>query len=202
MTLYAGQSIGLLGGSFNPAHKGHMHVALCGLRQLQLDHIWWMTSPQNPLKKAQPAYEKRAASVTALGLPYRMRLTHIERKFNTHYTIDLIRTIQNRMPDTRFVFLMGADNFAQLPQWKDWQMIMKRLPIAVIARPGMAGRTQIRPRLGRAARQFSQARMDENQASFLQYSSAPAWTYLTPPLNGLSSTKLRNIKNGHSQTDR
>ena len=185
--LYDGLSIGLFGGSFNPAHAGHLHVAECGLRELALDRIWWMVSPQNPLKPKQPSYDSRIATINALGLKPRMEISHIERDFGTNYTIDMIRKAQVRFPRTRFVFLMGADNFAQLPQWKAWQEIAARVPIAVIARPGDG----VKPRLSKTARMLSRYRLPEEHAQILQYLQPPHWTFLTPPLNSLSSSTIR-----------
>ena len=99
--LYDGLSIGLFGGSFNPAHEGHLHVAECGLRELALDRIWWMASPQNPLKPKQPSYESRVKTVEALKLKPRMEISHIEQKFGTNYTIDMICKVQERFSRTR-----------------------------------------------------------------------------------------------------
>ena len=185
--LYDGLSIGLFGGSFNPAHAGHLHVAECGLRELALDRVWWMVSPQNPLKLKQPNYDSRVATVNALGLKPRMEISHMERDFGTNYTIDMIRKAQVRFPRTRFVFLMGADNFAQLPKWKDWQEIAASVPIAVIARPGDG----VKPRLSKTARMLSRYRLPEEHAQILQYLQPPHWTFLTPPLNSLSSSTIR-----------
>lgn len=185
---YDNLSIGLFGGSFNPAHTGHLHVAECGLRELALDRIWWMVSPQNPLKPKQPSYESRVKTVKALGLPPRMDISHMERDFGTNYTIDLIKRAQTRYPQTRFVFLMGADNFAQLPKWKDWQDIAARMPIAVIARPTGG----VKPRLSKTAQMLADYRLAEEHSHMLQYFPAPVWTFLTPPLNSLSSTAIRN----------
>lgn len=185
--LYDGLSIGLFGGSFNPAHSGHFHVAQCGLRNLALDRIWWMVSPQNPLKPKQPSYESRVQTVETLGLGPRMEISHLEREFRTNYTIDMIRKAQLRFPRTRFVFLMGADNFAQLPKWKAWQEIFSRVPIAVIARPGDG----VKPRLSKTARMLANYRLPEDQSHILQYLAPPHWTFLTPPLNSQSSSAIR-----------
>ena len=189
------RSIGLFPGSFHPAHAGHLHVAQAGLKQLALDEIWWIPSPQNPLKKTQPAYEDRAASVNRLGLPPRMRLSHIERERGTNKTIDLLKGFEQRGDQNRYVLMIGADNFGQLPKWVDWQEIIQRIPIAVIARPSKTGLVNIRPRLGQAARQYEQARVDEKDAHILQWMGAPAWCYLTLPMNPLSSTQIR-VQNG------
>ena len=185
--LYDGLSIGLFGGSFNPAHAGHLHVAECGLRELALDRIWWMVSLQNPLKPKQPSYESRVKTVSALGLTSRMEISHIERDWGTNYTIDMIRKAQICFPRTRFVFLMGADNFAQLPKWKNWQEIATRVPIAVIARPGDG----VKPRLSKTAHMLREYRLPEEQSHILQYLQPPHWTFLTPPLNSLSSSAIR-----------
>lgn len=185
--LYDGLSIGLFGGSFNPAHEGHLHVAECGLRELALDRVWWMVSPQNPLKPKQPSYDSRVKTVEALRLNSRMDISHMERDFGTNYTIDMIRKAQMRFPRTRFVFLMGADNFSQFTKWKNWQEIAARMPIAVIARAGDG----LKPRLSKTARLYADKRLPEEQSHILQYLQPPLWTFLTPPLNSLSSTAIR-----------
>ena len=180
-------SVGLFGGSFNPAHGGHIHVARAGLRQLQLDEIWWLVSPQNPLKPEQPSWKSRAETVRNLPLPPNMHVSDIELKYDTQYTVDLLTTLKARQRDTQFVFMMGADNLLQLPKWRAWQTIMETVPIAVIARPG----SPIRARLGQAARQYDFARIGEDQAHTLKDSHSPAWTYLTLPLDKRSSSAIR-----------
>ena len=181
------RSVGLFGGSFNPAHGGHLHVARAGLRQLQLNEIWWLVSPQNPLKPQQPSWESRAQTVRDLPLPPNMRVSDVELKYRTQYTIDLINTLQTRERDINFVFMMGADNLLQLPKWREWQSIIQSIPIAVIARPG----SPLRARLGQAARQYADARIPEDQAHTLKDRPAPAWTYLTLPLDKRSSSAIR-----------
>ena len=181
------KSIGLFGGSFNPAHGGHLHVAKAGLRQLQLDEIWWLVSPQNPLKPEQPSWDIRAETVRNLPLPPKMCVSDIELRYGTQYTVDLLRTLKSRERDATFVFMMGADNLLQLPKWRDWDIIMDIIPIAVIARPG----SPIRARLGQAARQYAHARISEDEAHTLKNRGGPAWTYLTLPLDKRSSSAIR-----------
>ena len=200
---YTGQTIGLFGGSFNPAHTGHLHVAECGLQCLDLDKIWWMVSPGNPLKTDQPPYEERVATVKALnngqGLPPHMQISHMEQEFGTRYTVDTLRQAIKRWPRTHFVFLMGADNLQQLTKWRGWREIMETVPIAVIARnnnkPGSKPSDTLKARLSQAARTYSYARIPESQAHTLAHHKAPAWTYLTPPMNALSSTAIRRARN-------
>ncbi|PHR57410.1 MAG: nicotinic acid mononucleotide adenylyltransferase [Robiginitomaculum sp.] len=192
------QTIGLFGGSFNPAHQGHLHVANCGLQQLGLDQIWWMVSPQNPLKPKQPPYEQRVATVDALGLPPRMHISHMEMEFGTNYTVQTLRRAKKRWPRHRFVFLMGADNLRQLPQWRGWREIMESVPIAVIARPEQKTSDTLKARLSQAARSYDHARIPESQAHALVWHDAPAWTYLTPPMSTLSSSAIRAAKDGET----
>ena len=133
--------IGLLGGSFNPAHGGHRAISLFVARALRLDEVWWLVSPGNPLKPkagmAPLAARVHSARVQARRAP--IRVTAIERELGTRYTVDTLAAIDRRYPKREFVWLMGSDNLAQFHRWKDWRGIARRMPIAVIARPGYDG---------------------------------------------------------------
>lgn len=130
--------IGLLGGSFNPAHGGHRRISLFALQALALDEVWWMVSPGNPLKPeaGMAPLAARYASARRQSRNARIRVTAIERELGTRYTADTLRALRRRYPKRRFVWLMGADNLAQFHKWKDWRAIARYMPIAVIARPG------------------------------------------------------------------
>lgn len=184
-----GMRIGLLGGSFNPAHEGHLHVSLVAGRRLRLHAVWWLVSPQNPLKPANDTadYDKRLAAAAALARHPRIVVSDLEARLGTRYTADSLRALKARFPAVHFVWLMGADNLAQLPRWKDWQEIMCLVPVAVIDRPGYALKAQ----LGKAAERFRQARLPEEQARALPCADPPAWTYLHAKLNPLSATEIR-----------
>jgi nicotinate-nucleotide adenylyltransferase len=136
-----GRRIGLLGGSFNPAHGGHRRVSLFAKTALGLDEVWWMVSPGNPLKSASDmgplAARFASAVVEARRAP--IRVTAIERELGTRYTTDTLKALSRRYPKHRFVWLMGADNLAQFHLWKDWRGLARTMPIAVIARPGYNG---------------------------------------------------------------
>lgn len=186
-----GLKIGLFGGSFNPAHDGHLHLAQTALTSLNLDEVWWLVSPQNPLKPQHPSYETRADTVKSLPLARRMKLSRLEIDNGTQFTVDMVRKAQQLHPNKRFVFLMGADNFSQFPKWKSWREIMASMPIAIIARPSKAGEPQFKARLGQAARMYRGARISEAQSHILPTLKAPAWTYITAPLNRLSSSAIR-----------
>lgn len=130
--------IGLLGGSFNPAHAGHRRISLFALDDLGLDEIWWLVSPGNPLKPAagMAPLAMRVASARRQSRGARIRVTAVERELGTRYTVDTLRALARRYSRVSFVWLMGADNLAQFHRWRDWRGIARAMPIAVIARPG------------------------------------------------------------------
>ena len=139
--------IGLLGGSFNPAHGGHRRISLFALRALGLDAVWWLVSPGNPLKPraGMARLAARLASARKQARHARIVPTQVERELGTRYTADTLRKLTARYPRHRFVWLMGADNLAQFHQWKDWRGIARAMPIAVIARPGYDGPARASP---------------------------------------------------------
>jgi nicotinate-nucleotide adenylyltransferase len=141
---------GLLGGSFNPAHGGHRAISLHAMEALGLDELWWLVSPGNPLKpkKGMAPLPARLASAQAAARRSRIRATAIEAQLGTRYTIDTLRILVRRYPQHRFIWLMGADNLAQLPRWRDWRNIARLMPIAVIARPGYEGRARATRAMG------------------------------------------------------
>lgn len=133
-----GLKTGLLGGSFNPAHRGHRGITLAAIRALALDEAWWLVSPGNPLKpeKGMAPLAARLTSARRMARHAPIRATTIETRLGTRYTIDTLRKLKARYPKRRFVWLMGADNLAQFHRWRDWRRIARQVPIAVIARPG------------------------------------------------------------------
>jgi nicotinate-nucleotide adenylyltransferase len=139
--------IGLLGGSFNPAHGGHRRISLFAMQALGLDEVWWLVSPGNPLKPAtgMASLSARAASARAQARRAPIRVTAIERDLGTRYTVDTLRALVRRWPKYRFVWLMGADNLAQLHRWRDWRRLARAMPIAVIARPGYDAQAIVSP---------------------------------------------------------
>ncbi|WP_372887856.1 nicotinate-nucleotide adenylyltransferase, partial [Shimia sp.] len=151
-----GQVVGLLGGSFDPPHAGHAHVTREALKRFGLDRVWWLVSPGNPLKARGPArLERRIAACHEVMAHPRVEITDVEAGLGTRYTAETIAALQARHPGMRFVWLMGADNLAQLHQWKDWQEIMFRVPVGVLARPG----ERVEGRAAKAAQVFRGARL-------------------------------------------
>lgn len=186
--LHDGMRVGIYGGSFDPVHRAHRHVASTALKRLDLDRVWWMVSPGNPLKAHAPAsLETRAEAIrTAMPEP-RHVISTLEARLNTRTTIDLITHLQQRYPRVHFVWIMGADGLANFHRWKDWQAIAGRMPICVVARPGAA----IKARLSPAARFLASARKHDSQAKSVVLGSPPGWTYLTEPLHAEASRLLR-----------
>ena len=139
--------VGLLGGSFNPAHGGHRRISLFALDEIGLDEVWWLVSPGNPLKPAHgmAPLEARVAAATRMSRRAPIRVTAIERAFGTRYTSDTLRALGKRYPKTEFVWLMGSDNLAQFHRWHEWREIARSMPIAVIARPGYDGQAIASP---------------------------------------------------------
>ena len=187
--LRPGMRVGLLGGSFDPAHEGHAHVARTALARLGLDRVIWLVSPQNPLKEGQPAASlaERFAGARRIASGPRMIVSDLEARLGSRYTLDVVRMLRNRYPSVRFVWLMGADNLATFHLWRGWQQIARLAPICAVARPGWA----LAGRSSPFARRFARARRPASEARRLATLTPPAWTYLTAPLNFASSTAIR-----------
>lgn len=182
--------IGLLGGSFNPAHKGHRAVSLQAMRALGLDEVWWLVSPGNPLKdgaRDMAPFAARLSSATRMARGSRIRATAIETKLGTRYTVDTLKKLVRFYPDKRFVWLMGADNLAQFDQWRDWRSIARTVPIAVIARPGYDRRARASVAMGWLRRHRRPARQALNWTSW----SLPALVFLTFRPDPTSATAIR-----------
>jgi nicotinate-nucleotide adenylyltransferase len=183
------KTIGLLGGSFNPAHGGHRRISLAVMAKLNLDEVWWLVSPGNPLKpKAGMApLASRVASAKAQSRRAPIRVSAIERELHTRFTIDTLRKLLRRYPKQRFIWLMGEDNLAQFGQWKNWRGIAQLLPIAVIARPGYGHAAFASPAMVWLRRFRKSAARIRNRAEW----SAPALIYLRfdPDLRSASAIR-------------
>jgi nicotinate-nucleotide adenylyltransferase len=181
--------VGLLGGSFNPAHGGHRRVSLFALEALELDEVWWLVSPGNPLKPktGMAPLAARLASAAAQARGTRIKPTAIERDLGTRFTLDTLRALRRRYPKVQFIWLMGSDNLAQFHRWWRWREIARTMPIAVIARPGYEGAAFASPAgvwLGRFRRPPASLR---TRAGW----SAPALIYLRFDPDSRSATALR-----------
>ncbi len=184
-----GLRIGLFGGTFNPAHDGHRLASLTALRRLQLDRVWWLVTPGNPLKDnaALPPLAQRVALGREVADHARIQVTGIEARLRTRYTADTLRALRLRCPGVRFVWIMGSDNLAGFHRWNEWRTIARMMPIAVIDRPGSTHSSVASPAAGWLARW----RIAENQAAALPGAEPPAWIFLHGRRSALSSTMLR-----------
>lgn len=183
------QRIGLLGGSFNPAHDGHRYISLLALKRLDLDAVWWIVTPQNPLKSASetaPFAERMAGAIKVARHP-RIRVTDIEQRLGTVHTAGTLMALLPRFPDCRFVWLMGADNLVQICAWKHWRSIFSLVPIAVFSRAPYSRSAFA----SRAARAFSDYRVPESRARSLAMMRSPAWLFLNIPPHSGSATRIR-----------
>lgn len=179
--------IGLLGGSFNPAHEGHRHISLLALSHLQLDQVWWLVSPQNPLKAStgMAPLDQRLSGARALARHPRIRVRDLESRLGTRYTVDTLAALRQRWPRSAFVWLMGADNLVQLPRWRRWQEIVNMVPMAIFNRPGQGHRALA----GAAAARFAGSRVRD--PAMLANAEPPAWCFLFTRLHPASSTAIR-----------
>ena len=186
-----GQRIGLFGGSFNPAHYGHYMVALYAMKRLQLDWVWWLLSPQNPLKDPGETaeYNKRLVLARCVATHPRFVVTDLERQAHSHNTAETLASLAGQMKRANFIWIMGADSFANLHRWHHWTDIVEALPLAFLARPGYS----IRALSSRAAIRYAASRIPTDRAASLVTHRAPAWVFLPMPLRPESSTAIRNL---------
>jgi nicotinate-nucleotide adenylyltransferase len=185
-----GQTIGLLGGSFNPPHAAHRMISEVALKRLGLDKVWWIVSPGNPLKKRSdtaPLAERLMLCRDVAKNPH-IVVTDFEADLDSPYTASTLAFLKMRNPLVRYVWIMGADNLATFDRWQRWREIFTTVPIVVVDRPGW----RMKALASKAARAFAGARLPESQAADLAHRPAPAWAFLTGPLSHVSSTALRN----------
>jgi nicotinate-nucleotide adenylyltransferase len=184
-----GMRIGLLGGSFNPPHPGHAHIARQALIRLQLDAVWLMVSPGNPLKSHDglARVDERAQALARLVGAPRLIVTDFEQRLGTAYTARTLAFLAARLPGVRFVWIMGADALAGFHRWHRWRDIAGLLPMAVVDRPGW----RYAALSSRAAIALGTARLDDRHVPDLADRAAPAWGYVNIPLSPFSSTALR-----------
>jgi nicotinate-nucleotide adenylyltransferase len=182
-----GLRIGLLGGSFNPAHEGHVHVSEVALKRLGLDYVWWLVAPHNPLKPTigMAPLDARVSMAAATAAHPRILVMDIEAALGTRYTIDTLGALRRRFPLLRFVWLMGSDNLDQFRRWRRWTDIAARIPIAVVLRPG----STLAPLRAKAAQRLARSRL--SAAGRIAFAAPPALVVLDGPRSAASSTAIR-----------
>jgi len=186
--------VGLLGGSFNPAHEGHRHIADLARRRLRLDQVWLLVSPGNPLKSSRDMakYRKRFASACAIADGRRIVAAGLERTWHTRFTFDTLRELRRRFPHVCFVLVIGADLLEQLPRWRRWRELVDLVPIAVLPRPNY----NFRGLAGQAAHALRHARVPAHAAPSLACRTPPAWTFLSARQSAASATAIRAARRG------
>jgi len=182
-----GMRIGLFGGTFDPPHAAHRLASLIAMRRLDLDRVWWLVTPGNPLKGGQAPFAERLAAARAFARHPRIDVTGIEAAIGTRYTYDTLRYLVARGPGLRFVWIMGADNLENFHRWEKWRAIAAMIPIAVIDRLGPS----LKAAAGPAGRALARYRLPDSWARVLPYRRPPAWAYLHGLKSPLSSTALR-----------
>ncbi len=183
-----GQRIGLLGGSFDPPHAGHLHISKVALARFGLDQVWWLVSPGNPLKTRGPApLAQRMAACQAMVDHPRIKVSDFEARVGTRYTAKTLEALFTTYPELKFTWLMGADNLAGFHKWDRWTTIMENLPIGVIARPG----DRISARLSPAAKRYEAYRINGRMSQILPDAAPPAWCFVNAPMLPISSTEIR-----------
>ncbi|HPI62372.1 MAG TPA: nicotinate-nucleotide adenylyltransferase [Alphaproteobacteria bacterium] len=192
-SIYAGSGhlkIGLLGGSFNPAHAGHRQISLAALKRLRLDQVWWLVTPQNPLKSSfhTPAAGLRLRQALKVADHPKIKITKIEEKLGLHYSADTLKALLQRFRNYHFIWLMGADNLIQISSWHHWRDIFRQVPVAVFSRPGYS----LRALSSQAAQTFKKNRINPWQSKGWEKYPLPGWFFFHDCHNFLSSTLIRS----------
>ncbi len=189
-----GRKIGLLGGSFNPAHEGHRHISLLALKRLGLHEVWWLVSPQNPLKPSagMAAFETRLATAKSVARDRRLRVSDLERRLGSRYTADTVAHIKRRFPRHRLVWIMGADNLPSFAEWRRWPALFRALPVAIFDRWPYS----LYAGVAKPTKRFARGRLAERRALGLARCKPPAWILIHGPLHPASATELRTADHG------
>lgn len=187
--LWRNMRIGLLGGSFNPAHEGHLFISLLALRRLNLDEVWWLVSPQNPLKSKEDlaAMHARIRRARQIARHPRIRVLALEGRMGTRYTADTLLRLNELLPHSKFIWLMGADAFLDMPHWQEWARIFSLAPVAVFGRPSYS----LKVTAAKAALRFAARRIGEAQAGSIFEKPLPAWVFFRSTRHPASSTLIR-----------
>ena len=183
------KSIGLLGGSFDPPHRGHLHISLEAKKILKLDEIWWLVTPQNPLKISKPAtYKDRIKNCYSVTKGHPIKITEIEKKINSKYSYQSINFIQNHYKNIKFFWLMGADNLINFHKWEKWHDIFKDISIVVFKRHGYNNKALN----SLALKKFLPYQINVNPLNKINFNQLPSWTWVNNIEVKISSTEIRN----------
>ena len=183
-----GNCVGLLGGSFNPPHGGHVHITDQAIQAFCLHKVWWLVTPGNPLKSKRPiSIDIRVSECRKLVKKPKVYVSDLEVTLNTQFTAETLRKLFKCYPGVHFVWLMGADNLVNFHKWDQWTWIMENIPIGVMARPG----EQVKAGLSKAASRYRKFRVKSASAAAIPFMKAPAWSLLGGPMRSVSSSEIR-----------
>ena len=184
------QTIGLMGGSFNPAHSGHRLISELAIKRLGLNKVWWLVSPQNPLKPSagMANIKERVQNAVKISRNPKIKVMTVESFLDTQYTADLLKILSKRFSSTRFIWIMGADNLLQFSEWKNWEEITSLVRIAIFDRPNFS----LKSLAADMPRRFSGNRLREREGLLLKYRKPPAWIFFHSNLSHISATKIRS----------
>ena len=184
-----GSTVGLLGGSFDPPHTGHVHITNRALQVFGFNEIWWLVSPGNPLKSTAPASVfQRIIACKKITQHPKVIVSDIEVRLNSHFTAQTLKKLYALYPGVRFVWLMGADNLSNFHNWEEWTWIMENIPVGIMARPGQ----QVKAGLSQTASRYKRFRVKPSEASLMPFMRAPAWSILGGSMRNISSTQIRS----------
>jgi len=188
MTCTKYRLVGLLGGSFNPAHQGHIHISNLALKLFGLDEVWWLVSPGNPLKIEKPAsFMRRCERAQSIIQNPRIKVSNFEYEYGIHHTFETISKLNHQYHDHLFIWLMGSDNLVQFDQWKKWDSIFRNIPIVVLSRTN----SDISGLASRAASTFSKFYKPSTFTCNIAYHEPPVWTFVKTPNINISSSQYR-----------
>ena len=183
------KNIGLLGGSFDPPHQGHLHISIEGKKRLKLDEVWWLVTPQNPLKISKPAtYKERVNNCKIITKNFPIKIKEIEKKINSNYSFKTINFLQNHYRNINFFWLMGADNLIEFHHWQKWKDIFYNIPIVIFKRHGY--NTHALKSITKKT--FEKYRISNNQIHKGLFKKLPAWVFFDTKEFKISSTEIRN----------
>ena len=182
--------VGILGGTFDPPHEGHLFISKFAKIKLDVGEVWWIVTTTNPLKKNKVDYKKRLRKVKRFLMNHHIKVLEIQDLSKNTYTVDLLEYLFKKFPHKKFVWLMGADNLFSFHLWRDWKKIFYNIPIAIFDRPPYS----LSISKAKAILYFKEDRINSKLSRNLKFMKPPKWLFLTGLTNLQSSTKIRQKK--------
>ena len=182
------KKIGLLGGSFDPPHKGHLFISLEAKKILKLDEVWWLVTPKNPLKISEPAsYEERVDNCKNITRNFPIKIQEIEKKIHSDYSYKTINYILKHYNSIKFFWLMGADNLINFHKWEKWQKIFNNMSIVIFRRHGYNNKAL----KSITAQKFNNSKIKKYNILLDEFDAVPSWLFVENKEIKISSTEIR-----------